>query len=795
MSRPPDRLAAALGDRYRIERVLGSGGMAVVYLAQDLKHGRPVAVKVLRPELSYELGVDRFLREIRIAATLTHPHILPLFDSGDADGYLFFVMPYIEGETLRHRLTREGRLSVGETVRLVGEIGAALGRAHEAGVVHRDVKPENILLESGHALVTDFGVARAVDAAGGDRLTRTGMAVGTPTYMSPEQVTGEGPIDARSDIYALACLSYEMLAGEPPFTGSSAPAVVAGHLAKEAPALQERGVQAPAGVERVIRRALEKDPADRFATTSEMIDALGSAVTAEAIRADELSAKRRRWGRRAAAGTALAALAAGGWWVAGELGGPTIERLAVLPASNLTRDPDQDAFVDGVHEALVSELQRAGISIVARQSVLRYRGSDLPVRRIAEELSVDGLIEPAVGREGDSVVVDVRLYDSRTELPVWSASFESRMEGVLGLYRDVSRSIADELGTVLSAGTVVRLAERPVGDPRAIEAVYNGQFHLRRFTPQDLEIARRHFQEALASDSTLAPAHLGLAMVWGYRAQSGLVPMSEARPLLDRYATRAVALDPRLARARFVEAARTVWADWDVEAGERAMLDVLALDPNDAETRVLYGHVMMILGRYDEALALGREALELDPLNPFVTGLHGVILGNAGRPEEGIELLSDLFARHPGAGFGRPVLAELLGAAGRREEAIEERKVVFGAYPGVAEALEGGWREGGYVEAMLRAGDRMAVLAEEGAMHVPAIRVANHYVGAGDEERAIDWLERAADERDPNIPYIGVAHAFWSLHDQPRFQALLRRVGVEAYRPTPPSVAAAAPPG
>ena len=216
-----ERLGTALRGRYRIERELGRGGMAIVYLAEDLKHGRRVAIKVLRPELAHELGVDRFLREIRIAAGLSHPNILSVFDSGEADDLLYFVMPYVAGETLRDRLRKEGALPLDEAVRVTGEIGEALDRAHEAGIVHRDIKPGNILVESGHALVADFGVARAVDAAGGERLTRTGVAVGTPTYISPEQLSGDREEDARSDVYSLACLAYEMLAGAPPFSGSS----------------------------------------------------------------------------------------------------------------------------------------------------------------------------------------------------------------------------------------------------------------------------------------------------------------------------------------------------------------------------------------------------------------------------------------------------------------------------------------------------------------------------------------------------------------------------------------------
>jgi serine/threonine-protein kinase len=782
MADAPDRLVEALSGSYRIERELGSGGMAVVYLAEDLKHGRPVAIKVLRPDLSYELGVDRFLREIRIAAGLSHPNILPLFDSGDANGLLYFVMPYIEGETLRQRLRRERRLTVDDTVRIVGEIGDALARAHEAGVVHRDVKPENILLEGGHALVTDFGVAWAIDAAGGERLTRTGMAVGTPHYMSPEQVTNESAVDHRSDVYALGCVAYEMLAGEPPFKGSSAPAVVAAHLSKEVDPLADRGAHVPDGVERAIRRALAKEPDDRFETTTEMVEALRGAMTADAVRADRRRAARRRWSVRAAAVAALAALSAGAWWLNGALARPSIERLAVMPASNFTRDPANDAFVDGVHEALVHELQRAGIGVVARQSVLQFRGSDLPSREIAAQLGVDGLLQPVVAREGGRVEVDVTLIDGRTELSIWNGTFESDVSSVLGLYRDVSRRVADELGVVLTAGTVARLAARPTVDPQVLEAVYAGQFHLRGFNPQDFALALGYFDEALERDSLSAAAHIGIAMVWGYRAQGGLVPMAEARPMMDRHTARALEIDPEVDRALFVDAAREVWGDWDVEEGERKMRAELARDSLDAVTTVFYGHVLMILGRFDEALAYGRRAMALDPLSPFVAALHAAILANTGGTAEAIALLEDVHARSPGAGFGRAILVELLEAEGRLDESLAVRRGLEALYPGVADALDAGYAAGGYQEATRRAADQMARLVTQG-IFVGPMRIAQLYLSAGDADSALAWYERAVEIRDPNVPYLGVAEAARPLHGRPRFQALLERVGVAAHLP------------
>jgi serine/threonine-protein kinase len=269
-----DRLTSALADRYRIERQLGQGGMATVYLGEDLKHDRLVAIKVLRPELAAVLGAERFVQEIKTTAALQHPHILPLFDSGTADSFLYYVMPYVEGETLRTRLDREKQFGVEEAVRITREVADALDYAHERGIVHRDIKPGNIMLEGGHAVVADFGIARAVRAGAGDRLTSTGIVVGTPVYMSPEQAAGERDLDGRTDLYSLACTLYEMLAGLPPFTGPTAESVVHQHLAVEPRAITEIRPAVPAGLAGVLQRALAKNPADRFGRVSQFSDAL-----------------------------------------------------------------------------------------------------------------------------------------------------------------------------------------------------------------------------------------------------------------------------------------------------------------------------------------------------------------------------------------------------------------------------------------------------------------------------------------------------------------------------------------
>jgi eukaryotic-like serine/threonine-protein kinase len=306
-----DRLRAALADRYRIERELGQGGMATVYLAHDLKHDRQVAIKVLRPELAAVIGAERFLSEIKTTANLQHPHILPLFDSGAADSFLFYVMPYVEGESLRDRLIREKQLPIGDAVRIATEVAGALDYAHRHNVIHRDIKPENILLHDGRALVADFGIALAASKAGGTRMTETGMSLGTPTYMSPEQAMGEREITARSDVYALGAMTYEMLLGEPPFTGPTAQSIVAKVMTEKPAALTARRDRIPPAVEGAVLQALEKLPADRFATAAEFAAALVNPLATVARTSILPVAARRRRGWLITAACAVLALVAG----------------------------------------------------------------------------------------------------------------------------------------------------------------------------------------------------------------------------------------------------------------------------------------------------------------------------------------------------------------------------------------------------------------------------------------------------------------------------------------------------
>jgi len=466
------RLAAALAGQYAIEREVGAGGMATVFLARDIKHDRQVALKVLRPELAAALGAERFPREIRFVAQFNHPHILSLYDSGESSGFLFYVMPFVEGESLAQRIAREGRLPISDVVRILREVADALGYSHERGVVHRDIKPGNVMLAGRHAVVTDFGVAKAVTAASGDNQTTVGMAVGTPHYMAPEQAMGQSDIDGRTDIYALGILGYEMLAGHPPFAGGTPQAVLSAHVLEVPKDIRDLRPGTPAVLADVIMRCLAKDPADRWPHADDVVQQLEMVSATPSggltpthtrpVPAVTPVVSRRRW-IGWAAGAALAVVGGGGVWAftrtAGG-GGGKIERIAVLPITDLSGKDAQ--FVVAMHDALSNALAQLGVVGVApRSATLRYADGATATAKIADELKLDAVVEATVFRAGDKMRINVQFSDPRTTRSLWAESIERDVTDVLAAQDDIVQQITRGVQAVLR-GTTVALT--PPGD-------------------------------------------------------------------------------------------------------------------------------------------------------------------------------------------------------------------------------------------------------------------------------------------------------------------------------------------
>jgi len=474
VTNPFAELNAALPGHYVIDRELGRGGMALVYLARDTRHERFVALKTLRPEIAIALGRERFLREIRLAARLQHPNILPVYDSGDAGGTLYYVMPFVEGESLRDRLDREPQLPVDDALQIAREVADALAYAHDHDVVHRDIKPENIMLSGGHAIVADFGIARAVSAAGGDKLTQTGLAIGTPAYMPPEQASGSGQVDRRSDIYSLACVLYETLAGQPPFTGPTAQAIMARHSLDAVPRLKIVRDAIPDELEVVIERALEKVPADRYQTSGEFAKALTNASTGQVSRvtAARRTHSRKPWRRpipvaigvtllvgAAALAIALAPRGNGG----SAAPGIDLRRVAVLYFQDLSPDSTLGYLADGLTEGLIDQLSQVRtLDVISRNGVLPFRNSDLQPDSIARAVGAGTLVEGSLEPVRDRVRVTVRLVDGATGGDLLArASFEASAGNLLVIRDTLATQVARVLRERL--GQEVRLREERAG--------------------------------------------------------------------------------------------------------------------------------------------------------------------------------------------------------------------------------------------------------------------------------------------------------------------------------------------
>jgi TolB-like protein len=594
MTDPFAALNTALADHYVIDRELGRGGMALVYLARDVKHERFVALKTLRPEIAMALGRERFLREIKLAARLQHPNILPVYDSGDANGTLFYVMPYVEGESLRDRLDREPQLPLDDALQISREVADALAYAHEHDVVHRDIKPENIMLSGGHAIVTDFGIARAVSAAGGDKLTQTGLAIGTPIYMPPEQSAGTGKVDRRSDIYSLACVLYETLAGQPPFTGPTAQAIMARHSLDVVPRLKVVREAIPDDVEAVIERALEKVPADRYQTAAQFRDALGSAsagvvsrITA-ARRPSRMRPAVRRRTILAAAGLGLLIVIGGAWLLFGPPrnsrggGGLAQDRVAVLYFTDESRDSSLGYLADGLTEALIDQLGGIrALDVVSRNGVAPFRGRLFVRDSVARVLNAANLVDGAVENLGSRVRVTIRLVDGASGADLRRQTFELPADAQLALRDSVAKQAALFLRE--RVGQEIRLREERAAT-RSVDAWT---------LVQRAERARKDGEAAL----TRMPPDSSFA---GFNEADSLLAAAERadpqwnEPVLQRSQL-------ALNRARLLQRQAQVSARW-IAVGTDHVKRVLSREPNNAAGLQLRG-----------TLRYARWRLNLDP--------------------------------------------------------------------------------------------------------------------------------------------------------------------------------------
>ena len=777
-------MTEALAGRYRIERELGRGGMAIVYLAHDLRRDRQVAIKVLRAELAHVLGPERFLREIETAARLQHPLILPVFDSGAvapqngrAPECLWYAMPFIAGESLRDRMSREGQMAVEEAVRLGGEVAQALGYAHAQGIVHRDIKPENILLSGGHAVVADFGLARAVTAAGDERLTETGLSLGTPGYMSPEQAAAEPNLDGRSDLYALGCVMYEMLAGQPPFTGSTVQAILARHAIDPVPRLRTVRATVPLGVEEAISRVLNKVPADRFANAAAFGKALEDGLnSAGTVRRSKVSLL----GAVAAVTLILTLLFGGVSWLRSK-GGATrhaLTSLAVLPFSNLTGDTAQVYLAEGLTDQLVTSLAQVGALRVISLKGHSQEANDKAIK----DNRIDATLAGSLQRAGNAVHITVKLVSASTHQTIWAQGYDGDLTGILNLQAEVARSVATQLRASTTrqerSGLTV---ERPVVDPIAYDGYLRGTYFFNRAVDKaDYRKASGYFQQAIEADPTYAAAYAELAICYAALGYLGLEPPEAVFPQARAAAVRALELDSLLGEAHVALGHVESFFGWNFTAAEQELRRGLELNPRYANAYLSYMTLLVAQNRSEEAIAVMKRAQEVEPLSLIMLAAAARPYYNARRYDEAIAQSQKALEIDPNFGRAHYWLGLSYEQLSRPADAIRELEQLSARAPmslylaslGHAYAV-GGQR--GNAERVLR-----DLQARSDTSYVSPFDFATLYAGLGDRPRALEWLEKAYARRVPYLVFLAVDPQFDAFRADPRFRDLVRRIGLTA---------------
>ena len=772
-----ESLTGLFGDRFSVQREIGRGGMATVYLAQDHKHDRLVAIKVLRPELAATVSAERFLREIRTIARLQHPNILPLHDSGEFNELLYYVMPYVQGESLRARLARGPRIELDEAIRITLEVADALAEAHANQVVHRDIKPENILLSGGHALVADFGIARALSSAEDDTLTMAGLVVGTPAYMAPEQITAERSIDGRADIYALACILYEMLAGSPPFAGASIQEMMAKHTLAPVPHLRELRPDVPEFVDLALRKAMAKQPGDRFPDAR----AFGQALTQAGVTA---TSSRRQW-RTLAIAAAAVIIAMTGYGVVRALGSSGTSSLAeapsiaVLALRTVGGSQDDDALAEGISEEIASTIGRLpGMSVKAPRSAFSFKGKNLAVRDIGAALGVRYLVDGSFQRVENRMRVRVQLVAAANDSIVWSNEYDRPFGDVFAMQDEIARGIASELRVYLGDSRRGALARRSTVNPEAHALYLRGRYLFERRDSSSLRKAREYFEQAIEKDSVFALAYAGLSDSYSHAATFGYERARESMPKARTLALRALELDSSLVEAHSSLAFVSLFYDYDFPTAGREFARALSLNPNyhsahlwqawyylavdsaeaavrEARTAVTLEPFMIVPNvrlvtflyltkHYTEALQQSQRTFELDSMFFQTRSERSRVLLQLGRCQ-------DALADVPLSGEQRAsqlvgTRGQVYAGCGRRQQALDELR-------------------------------RLETRARSGSI-VSHYGLAVLQAALGNTDRALAELEAAYDDRAWAMFILKWDPAFDNLRTEPRFIRIAQRVGL-----------------
>ena len=785
-----EQLQASLGSAYTLERELGGGGMARVFVAREEALARSVVVKVLPPELAEGLSAERFAREIRLAAQLQEPHIVPVLSAGATLGGLpYYTMPFVRGESLRARL-RSGPILLDDALGMLRDVAMALAYAHKHGIVHRDIKPENVLLSGGTAVVTDFGIAKAVGAARTpevDRteaitLTQVGSSLGTPAYMAPEQSSGD-LVDARADIYAWGVVAYEMLAGKHPFAGkTTAQQLIVAHLSEQPAPLSTTRADLPPALATLVMRCLAKDPARRPQIAEEIVASLKGVDT---------TARAPRLAKFAAGAAILVLVAFGGTLLArtrtrespeaqtaARNDAPTsayASSIAVLPLTNYSRDSAQDFFADGMTDELTTTLSKLqALHVIAHRSMLRYKRSERTVPDIARELGVKYVVDGSVRQDGDRVRISAKLVNAETNTHVWAESFDRERRDVLALQREVALAIAERIQGKLTPQDRLRLRDARQVDPVAFDLYLKGtQARYSAFRPADAREVIRYFERAVARDPAFASAHAGLGLM-----QVAVGDTAGAR----RSAEKARALEPSLAEGAMLLGMIRQNVDKDWAGAEAAMREAIRLKPGFAEAHHELSMLLMRLGQFDEAVREGKLAVYQAPATPrFEIGV-GEVLVHAERYDDVLAAVERTLALDSTYGVAHGIRSYVYSLQGDVEKT---RAALAKCDPRVCADFEHALLGHAYAlrgdraEALRRIDTLEARWKARGAESGAATGIAQVYAALGERERALHWLEKGLEAGEFML-YTGIDPALKSLRKEPRFRELLRKLKLPA---------------
>ena len=750
-----DRLQTTLTGAYRVERELGGGGMSRVFLAEERALSRRVVVKVLSPDLAAGVNSERFKHEILLTAQLQHPHIVPVFTTGETEGLPYYTMPFVEGESLRVHLMRAGAMPIAVAVSILRDVARALEFAHAKGVVHRDIKPDNILLAGNTATVTDFGIAKALLASAHASHAVTvsvdlGIVIGTPLYMAPEQAAAETGLDHRVDLYALGCVAYEMIAGEPPFAGSVA-SLIRAHIALAPPPIVTKRADVPEALAALVERCLQKDPDDRPASASEILEVL-----------DNLASAQTRGS------------------------GPTVDTevpaIAVLPFVVVTAGEETDHFADGLTDEVITDLSMIKtLRVISRQSAMRLKGSDKDLRTIARELGARYVLTGSIRRAGSSLRITAQLVDARTDVQLWADKFHGALEDVFEIQERLSRQIVDALRLRLTPTEDRRLAQRPIGNVRAYEYYLLARQEIWSFNTQSLDHALQLVRraEAIVGANELLFVAEGL-IYWQY-VNVGIVPVSQYDEYLqkaDDCAAKVFALNPESSKGHGLRGAiRHTRADSNGAADDYKK--ALLLDPNDPEALLWLGYHYAVSGRPDLARALMDRLQQVDPLTSINLTMYGMVAMFDGNYPEALTWTQRSLDIDPANPTPRMMHALMLAANGRRDEAVAMLDTVAGDTSAMA------WARLAPAMACALRGERDDLLdlmtpelrAAAEWDEIFALWVADCFALVNEVDEAIDFLERAVEGGVINAPWLSKYEPFLgSLRNEPRFRCMMEAV-------------------